>query len=224
MTVKEIIRPIPGVRRLSLFRQRLGFAGSASFWERNYKGGGTSGAGSYGMLARAKAELLNAFVQERKLESVIEFGCGDGNQLSLAKYPTYIGLDVSPTAIALCKDRFAQDNSKSFFLYDGEHFVDHAGLFTADLAISLDVIYHLVENNVYDVYIKQLFAAAQKYVIIYSTDSTIEDTGPHVRHRQITPWIAANYPDWRLIRKSPGPRAGMDSPDFFVYERLKRQP
>jgi SAM-dependent methyltransferase len=224
MTVKEMIRPIPGVRRLSLFRQRLGFAGSASFWERNYRNGGTSGAGSYGILAQAKAGFLNAFVQERTLESVIEFGCGDGNQLSLAKYSAYIGLDVSPTAITSCKSRFAQDSSKSFFLYDGEHFVDNAGLFTAELAISLDVIYHLVEDAVYEVYMKQLFAAARKYVIVYSTDTTIKDTGPHVRHRQITPWIEANCPDWRLMDKSPGPRVGMDGPDFFVYERLRRAP
>lgn len=46
MTVKELIRPLPGVRQLSLQRQRIGFRGSAQYWERNYARGGTSGAGS----------------------------------------------------------------------------------------------------------------------------------------------------------------------------------
>ena len=70
----------------------------------------------------------------------MEFGCGDGNQLSLADYPSYVGLDVSKTAVRLCQRRFADDLSKSFFLYDSACFTDRAGLFTADLAVSLDVI------------------------------------------------------------------------------------
>jgi len=37
----------------------------------------------------------------------------------------------------------AGDPAKSFLLYDGACFTDRAGVFTADLAISLDVIYHL---------------------------------------------------------------------------------
>ncbi len=52
------------------------------------------------------------------MQAVIELGCGDGNQLPLAAYPQYIGLDVSKTAIELCKIRFACDPGKSFFLYD----------------------------------------------------------------------------------------------------------
>ena len=159
MTVKDLVRPLPGVRRLSLLRQRLSFGGSAPFWDRNYARGGTSGAGSYGTLGTAKAEFLNAFVREHGVRSVTEFGCGDGHQLSLADYPRYIGLDVSRAAIALCKRRFADDPTKSFFLYDGSCFVDRAGLFTSDLAISLDVIYHLVEDPVFETYMTHLFAA-----------------------------------------------------------------
>jgi hypothetical protein len=95
MTVKDLVRPLPGVRRLSLLRQQLGFNGSSSFWERNYARGGTSGSGSYGAFAQAKAAFLNEFVHQHDLQSVIEFGCGDGHQLSLADYPRYVGLDVS---------------------------------------------------------------------------------------------------------------------------------
>lgn len=221
MTAKGLLRPIPGVRQLSLMRQRLSFPGSANFWERNYKRGGTSGGGSYGELARGKAEFLNTFVRDQAVESVIELGCGDGNQLSLANYPAYIGLDIAPSAIGLCKSRFAEDSTKSFFLYDGECFVDRAGIFMADLAISLDVIYHLTEDSVYESYMTHLFAAGQRYVIIYSTDTIIEGTGPHVRHRQITSWIDLKYEEWRLIRQTPGPRFGQDSPDFLVYEHLR---
>ena len=32
MIVKELIRPLPGVRQLSLLRQRMGFRSSAQYW------------------------------------------------------------------------------------------------------------------------------------------------------------------------------------------------
>lgn len=104
MTIKDLIRPLPGVRQFSLLRQRVGFHGSARYWELNYARGGTSGPGSYYASAEAKATFLNEFVRARDVRSVIEFGCGDGNQLSLADYPSYIGLDVSRSALNCASD------------------------------------------------------------------------------------------------------------------------
>jgi SAM-dependent methyltransferase len=220
MTVKDLIRPIPGVRQLSVMRQRIGFTSSASYWERNYQRGGTSGNGSYGALALRKAEFLNAFVRDNAVKSVIEFGCGDGHQLSLAAYPSYIGLDVSRTAIGLCRRRFDHDNTKSFFLYDGTSFVDHARIFAGDLAISLDVIYHLVEDAVFETYLDHLFGAGRRYVIIYSTDMVMAGTGPHVRHRIISARIKTRFKEWRVAQMIRGPLQEPGRPDFFVYERI----
>ncbi len=223
MTVKDLVRPLPGVRQLSLLRQRLIFGGSAPYWERNYARGGTSGVGSYGTLGIAKAEFLNAFVRQHGVRSVTEFGCGDGHQLSLAAYPRYIGLDVSREAIALCKRRFANDPTKSFFLYEGSCFVDRAGLFTSDLAMSLDVIYHLVEDPVFETYITHLFAAGQRYVVVYSTNTVTGDTAPHVRHRNFTSWVGENCPHWQLAGVTRGAASGPGRADYFVYERLTEE-
>jgi len=219
VTVKDLIRPLPGVRQFSLLRQRIGFRGSARYWERNYARGGTSGPGSYNALAEAKAAFLNDFVRTRQVRSVIEFGCGDGHQLSLADYPAYIGLDVSRSAIELCKRRFAGDSAKSFFLYDGACFADRAGLFTADLAISLDVIYHLTEDAVFKAYMTHLFAAGARFVIVYASNLEIPGTAPHVRQRHFTRWTEAHGQGWRLLQVTPGPNPGPDGADFFTYER-----
>jgi SAM-dependent methyltransferase len=208
MTVRDLVRPLPGVRRLSLLRQRLAFRGSARYGEQTYARGGTSGTGSYGILAEGKAAFLNDFVRRHGVGSVIEFGCGDGHQLSLADYPRYIGLDVSRSALELCQRRFADDPAKSFFLYDGACFTDRAGLFAADLALSLDVIYHLTEDAVFETYLRHLFAAAARFVIIYATDQEIPGTAPHVRHRRFTPWVQAHRPDWQLLDVTPGPNPG----------------
>jgi hypothetical protein len=59
MSVRDLVRPLPGVRMLSLPRQRAAFRGSARYWELNYARGGTSGAGSYGAPAEGKAAFLN---------------------------------------------------------------------------------------------------------------------------------------------------------------------
>jgi hypothetical protein len=48
VNVKDLVRPLPGVRQASLLRQRLAFPGSAGYWERRYAQGATSGSGSYG--------------------------------------------------------------------------------------------------------------------------------------------------------------------------------
>jgi SAM-dependent methyltransferase len=217
VSVKDLVPPIPGVlRQLPLLRRNHRFTGTTRYWERRYVGGGTSGAGSYGEFGAAKAEYLNAFVTDHDVRSVVEFGCGDGHVLSLANYPSYVGLDVSRTAIEMCARRFSADPAKSFFLYDGSCFVDHGGLFTADLALSLDVIYHLIEDSLFETYMSHLFAAGRRYVVVYSTNAEIPDDAPHVRHRCFSSWVQDNYPQWRLAQLTEGPVLA----EFFVYERI----
>jgi hypothetical protein len=217
--MKGSLRSLPGTRRISIARQRLAFTGSATYWERNYELGRTSGSGSYGDLAQGKASFLNAFIRERNIMTVTEFGCGDGNQLSLAEYPSYTGLDVSRSAIHICKQRFAGDMTKSFFLYDGSCYVDHAGRFAADMAISLDVVYHLVEDSVFEQYMTHLLAAGRRYAMVYATNEEIPHTAPHVRHRRFSTWIERRFPEWQLVQVAPGPNIGPGRADFFVYER-----
>ncbi|HEX3957204.1 MAG TPA: class I SAM-dependent methyltransferase [Trebonia sp.] len=219
MTIRELVRPLPGVRQISLLRQRMAYTDSAQFWEDNYAQGNTSGNGSYGALAQRKGRFINELVAARSVRSVIEFGCGDGNQLSLADYPSYVGLDVSRSAISLCQRRFADDPDKSFFLYDGAHFTDRAGIFSAELALSLDVLYHLTEDRVFETYLGHLFSAGQRLVLVYSTNAEFRGSAPHVRHRHFTPWIEAHCPGWRLAKVTKGPNTEQARADFFLYER-----
>jgi hypothetical protein len=107
---------------------------------------------------------------ETNIKSAMEFGCGDGNNLSLIKYPKYIGLDISPTAIKICINKFKNDLSKSFYVYNSLAFRDNQNLFISELCLSLDVIFHLVEDELFTKYMNDLFEASDKYVIIYSRD------------------------------------------------------
>lgn len=201
------------------------FPGSSEYWESRYKDGSNSGAGSYGYMSEFKAKVLNEFVAEHGVESVIEFGCGDGNQLALARYPCYTGFDVAQTAVTWCRKRFKGDSTKEFLLLG-----DYTGQ-AADLTISLDVIYHLVEDHVFEAHLEQVFGASRRYVIVYScdTDEQLEDAcnAPHVRLRKFTPFVRDRLPDWKLLQHIPNPYPySYDDPtagtfsDFYIFERV----
>jgi SAM-dependent methyltransferase len=211
---------IEGLR--GLLRRRLKFTGSSSYWEQRYRSGGTSGWGSYGRLAEFKAETLNDFVARMGVQSVIEFGCGDGAQLALARYPRYVGIDVAERSISTCRKHFATDATKSFYLA-GQLPADHSRF---DLVISLDVIYHLVEDEVFGAYMRSLFASAGRFVVIYSSNKIEPSEVPHVRHRPFTDWIEANEPEWRKTEHlpnkypyDPARPAETSFADFYFFER-----
>jgi hypothetical protein len=218
---------VPGVPTfVNKCASAVNFRGSREYWERRYANGRNSGAGSYGRLAQFKAQFLNQFVKQSAVQSVIEFGFGDGHQLEISQYPEYCGLDVSPTAAGICRDRFKHDTSKSFFVYDSATFTDNARIFHADLGLSLDVIYHLVEDAVFHNYMSHLFAAADRYVIVYSSNKDELPASPHVRHREFTQWVSVNEPSWELIDHVPNqypfdPQRPSETSfaDFFVFAR-----
>ena len=71
---------IPIIGKLFRPATKKPFRGSTEYWIRRYEAGKTSGVGSYGKFARYKAKVLNEFVSKHSIESVIEYGCGDGNK------------------------------------------------------------------------------------------------------------------------------------------------
>lgn len=195
------------------------FGSSSSYWIERYAAGGDSGAGSYNHLAEFKADVINSLVTQYDIKSVIELGCGDGNQLHYANYPSYLGIDISPAAIAQCAAAFAADSSKKFMLlgdYRGEQ---------AELALSLDVIYHLVEDQVFDQYMQTLYHSASRFIIIYSSnmDAAVDSKTPHIRHRHFSRWITDSAPNWLLIAHIPnrypynGDHTETTFSDFYIY-------
>lgn len=174
---------------------------SSNYWEQRYLSGDNSGIGSYGRLAQFKAETINQFVKKNKINTVIEWGCGDGNQLSLANYPLYTGFDVSEEAIRICIEKFKDDTSKKFIYCGSQNFMTSE---KAELALSLDVIYHLIEDDVFSNYMKRLFDSSLKYVCIYSCNDEEGTFGQHVKHRKFTNWIDKNVAsNWTLIEYIP---------------------
>ena len=193
------------------------FPGSSDYWEKWYLNSGNSGDGSYGRLAIFKAEIINEFVKNNNIDTVIELGCGDGNQLKLAKYKEYKGIDISKTAILNCRQLFKNDPSKNFYL-DSEYKEGKS-----KLSISLDVIYHLVEDEIFEKYMRKLFESSSKYVLIYSSNYNSQQIN-HVRHRNFEDWININIPNAKQIyfikNKFPYEEDILNGSvsDFYIYE------
>jgi SAM-dependent methyltransferase len=214
--------PILGSVSRKIYRALRGnkaFPGSEKYWIQRYESEMDSGAGSYDKLAEFKAEVINDFVEANNIASIIDYGCGDGNQLKLAKYPSYIGFDVSPKAIALCRSIFQGDDTKVFRLMD-----EYCGE-TAELTISLDVIFHLVEDDIYHSYMERLFSSSEKFVIIYSSNFE-ERQDFHERRRRFTDWVEEHCSNWKLIRHIPNrypfKADGTGSlSDFFVFQKAQ---
>jgi SAM-dependent methyltransferase len=206
------------------FRHLLGQAwlatrrrGSLDYWESRYRLGMNSGSGSMGELAKFKARVLNDFVREHGVQTVVEFGCGDGMQLALAEYPRYLGIDVSAAAIELCQRRFAGDDTKRFRLQQGRSGTGRTE--PADLALSLDVIYHLLEDDVYSAYLADLFGAARQWVIVYSSNREEAVRARHVQHRRFVDDVSREHPAFELVRKIDNPYPAESFADFYIFRR-----
>lgn len=204
----------------------LKFRGSGRYWERRYRAGRTSGKGSQGVLAEFKARVLNAFVAENNVQTVIEFGCGDGNQLRLAQYPRYLGLDVAKTAVQKCVEHFRDDPDKGFLWSDPTICRNIGSVMKADLTLSLDVVYHLVEDAVFERYMDDLFACSRRFVIVYSSNRNEEGRGDatHVRHRRFTDYVEQRWPSFRLIRHIENEHPEKTFADFYIFEAISDAP
>jgi hypothetical protein len=161
---------------------------------------------------------------------MIDLGCGDGSQLELLRVGQYQGFDIAPKAVELCTQKYQTDVSKSFALYDPSkpHWSRSA---SAELAVSLDVIYHLLENKTYNMYLKTIFNFAQKYVVIYAnnTDEQNEGSAKHLRFHKFTNWVKSNRPDWVLAGYVPNryPFRTDDADntsfaDFYIFSKKEK--
>ncbi|MGO4544973.1 class I SAM-dependent methyltransferase [Paenibacillus sp. 2TAB23] len=187
-----------------------------SYWENNYAVGGTSGSGSYGVLADFKAEIINAYIQEHAIQSVIEFGCGDGNQLSLMHYKHYLGLDVASSSIQRCAQRFEGDSSKSFLTYNPKHFINHAFL-SCDLVVCLDVLYHITDPDDFRKTLDDIFSCNASHVILYTriTGADEPQIVPTIRDHDILKQLET-YTAYRIDRFVEQKHKNLSSASFII--------
>ena len=179
---------------------------SKEYWENRYKSGGNSGVGSQGVIAEFKAKVINDFVKNNNIQTVCELGCGDW-LFSLFNISEYTVYDV-------CE--FVVERNKNLYTHKFTTIMNE--LTNYDLTISMDVILHLMEEDVYQQYMKDLFRLSKKYVIIYDRNKNEILEGIHNKFRKFLPDVPQNF---ELIEYINNPYKGEDTQaDFFIFKLI----
>ena len=199
------------------------------FWNELYARGKDSGPGSKGRLAEFKAEVINRIMDDEDVHTILDFGCGDGMMTELYNIDDrkYIGIDISTEAIKKCLS--VEHGDDVFMTYDEWIYVSPPGLF--DCVLSVDVLFHIIEDDLFHDYMTMLFDASSNVVVIYAYDSN-EKPHPdsikqpkHMKYRKFTNWIDSNISGFKLIEHIPnrypfiiGDKNTSIS-DFYIYKR-----
>lgn len=179
-------------------------------WDKRYSEGGNSGRGSYGEHFDFKTRIVNDFISKYEIKSVIDLGCGDGNQIKDLKIEEYKGLDLSEVSIQVCTEMYENDKAKNFELYE----LGKRPAKKADSTMSLDVIYHLIDDQYFNDYINCLKECTDKYIIIYSTNYNDTNWQGHVRHREFENLLIDQFDRIEYVKNI------LDCPaDFYLYKK-----
>tara|TARA_Y100000748_G_scaffold301720_1_gene302483 strand:+ start:1442 stop:2110 length:669 start_codon:yes stop_codon:yes gene_type:complete len=198
MLLRKIIREI--------FRGTITkrFTNSKEYWEERYYYGGNSGRGSYDEDAKIKSDFLNDTVLHYDLENVVDIGCGDGNNLSYFNTINYFGIDLSETIIKKNKKKFINDKSKKFYLLKNNQVdiikdINQCINKINTIILSFDVIFHLVEDKIYNDHLNFINNINATYCLVSSSDVNIshDSSVPHVRHRNYSKDMLLQ--GWNLI-------------------------
>lgn len=161
-----------------------------SYWEHRYSIGRSSGPGSRGDQAHDKAQAINRLIHDHDITSIVDWGCGDGylTELLALRGVDYCGIDISRTAVGIGLLRFG---IHQFVKWNPESRVDIT--VTGELALSVDVLFHLVDDDNYRRYLGKLFGSASRFVVVYAPSQLVDESAPHVRHRE---WLADVPAGW----------------------------
>ena len=164
---------------------------TTEYWENRYHTGGTSGEGSYGKNCIDKTSYINQTIDKYNIQTINDLGHGDGNQIANINIrSSYTGYDVSSSARYTCISKY-KDNAAYTFIDSLTRFNK------ADLVMSLDVIYHIIEFSVWSQYMIDLFSLSD-LILIYSPDKESKGDA-HYHSRKFTPYIADHFPQYNLI-------------------------
>lgn len=192
-----------------------------AYWDQRYRDGRSSGAGSEGDEGAYKAAFVSDFLHTNNVDSVIDWGVGDGQVFECIEFPArcaYIGIDVSKTVVKHLRRKY-RGRAGHFRAFETlADFNNRIGIDRAMLGLSMDVLFHQVSESGYRWYLYNLFTYADRYVMIYSTNYDAEQTARHVKRRKFTDDVSRLYPDWELTLTTDPLYEG--AAQFFVYERI----
>ncbi len=142
------------------------------YWEHRYLSGGTSGLGSVGENKAWKWRLIDQLIPQ--LDHVIDVGCGDLTFWEGRDCYDYVGIDISETIVK--KNQLRRPKWK-FICSNAGNRID--GL-RKDVVFCLDVLFHIMNENMLLNILKNLCYYSKKYILINTWKNN-----PFNKHNQI---------------------------------------
>jgi 2-polyprenyl-3-methyl-5-hydroxy-6-metoxy-1,4-benzoquinol methylase len=168
------------------------------FWNTRYARGSTSGAGSAGPEAQWKVEQIIRACGRRRIETVLDLGCGDGRlgRAVVDRLPgvSYLGVDQAPAALELARQvaaagmEYAQGD-----LTEGAE-APESELHQADLVLCLDVLFHLESAERHAAAIASICRFFRRLAIVAAWNPAIVDLykGEFAGHTVYRPFVVAD--------------------------------
>jgi len=184
----------------------------------------SSGNGRLKFRLSYKAKMLNKIFKTYEITKVADFGCGDGLLASKLKITKYYGIEINSEIVDNLKNKFLGKNEFEFSTKFESQWRNKI-----DASISVDVIFHLIEEDVYQKYMNELFFADAKYVVIRAYNHKSQGTGrnSHILHREFLNTIKKYFPNYNLVNVSSPRRrhiylSDSDKNQFFVFKKSKQ--
>ena len=184
------------------------------YWDNWYKKGGTSGQGSEGELQIYKINYINNILNKFDCKNVFDFGCGDGT-LAKGIKSKYNGIDISNEAIEKCKKVCPQHQ------FNQGHF-EEQNIKGYDCVMCIDVLYHIMEDGVFEKTLENIFNSEAKIIILYTIQSKhiVEEKRYEnvcINRRDLGKYLPKYYDKYELIEvKDP---VGISAASFMVFKR-----
>lgn len=139
-----------------------------SFWNTRYRSDPDlgSGVGSRGELAARKRALVEQVWTKAGQLALLDVGFGDLNVLDLARFPNYVGVDVSDVAVQNAQSRFPD---KTFVRADFAAEPDPK-VPDADMVLCLDVLIHQLDGDAYRRMVRRLVSHARSVGLVSGYD------------------------------------------------------
>lgn len=195
------------------------FKNSHQYWNNRYDYGGNSGKGSRDSNASSKATFFNQLIKQYGLKFAIELGSGDGENAYLYHIEKYIGYDISPTAVSVATKRNKTRNNVQFFHEKDPFFHAKSTIQSKydpeeSIAISFDVLFHLVEDAVYKQYLYDLTQGDHYYILIYSTNFDQITQEAHIKHRRFSEDVCSF--GWSIVQRM---KTDNSRKEFVLFRR-----
>jgi 2-polyprenyl-3-methyl-5-hydroxy-6-metoxy-1,4-benzoquinol methylase len=188
------------------------------YWQEWYSAGNNSGQGSMGELLEFKAAFINKHLEG--VNSVFDFGCGDGSLSRLLNIENYFGIDVSKEIVSKCNKQKKKTNHN----YEQASFIDINPEFIKskiqpEALMCIDALYHVMDNSVVDKTLENLFSGISPLVILYTIPNekmSGEKIGA-INFYDNSKKLSKITQDWKLVEETK-PR-GISGAAFFVWSK-----